>query len=43
MADDADRKRVVKGHGTKGKRHETKFETFEDPTIVANVGWQNLS
>jgi hypothetical protein len=43
MADDADRKSVVKGHGTKGKRHEVKFKTLEDPTIIANVGWQNLS
>jgi hypothetical protein len=42
-ANNLDRKRKVKGHGVKGRQHETKLEAFEDPTIVAYVRWQNLS
>jgi len=38
-----DRKRKVKGHGVKGRQHETKLKAFKDPTIVAYAGWQNLS
>jgi hypothetical protein len=33
---------MVKGHGTKGKWHKVELKTLEDPTVVANVGWQNL-
>jgi hypothetical protein len=42
MADDADQNRMVRGHGAKGRWHEAKLETLEDPTVVANVTWQNL-
>ncbi len=42
MADDVDQRRMVKGHGGKKRRHEAKLKTFEDPTIITNVGWQNL-
>jgi len=42
MANDADQKRMVRGHGAKGRRHKAKLEALEDPTIVADVGWQNL-
>ncbi len=42
MANDADQKRVVGGRGTKGKWHEAKLKTLEDPTIVVDVRWQNL-
>jgi hypothetical protein len=33
---------MVKGHGAKKKQHEAKFKTLKDPTVIANVGWQNL-
>jgi hypothetical protein len=39
MANDVDRRKVVKGHGTKGKQHEAKFEALEDPTTIVDVGW----
>ncbi len=39
MVDDADYKRVVRGHGTKGKGHEIEFKTLEDPTTVTNARW----
>jgi hypothetical protein len=39
MADDVERRRVVKGHGAKGKQHEAKFEALEDPTIIVDAGW----
>jgi hypothetical protein len=42
MVDDVDQKRMIKGHGTKGRWHEAKLETFEHPTIVIYDGWQNL-
>jgi hypothetical protein len=42
MANNVDQRRVVKGHGAKGKWHEAKLKTFEDPTIVVDVRWQNL-
>jgi len=42
MADDVDQRRVVKGHGAKGRWHEAKLEAFEDPIIVANARWQNV-
>jgi hypothetical protein len=38
----ANQRKVVKGHGMKGRQHEAKLEALEDPTIIANVGWQNL-
>jgi hypothetical protein len=43
MANDADQKKVVMGHGTKGRRHKAKLEAFEDRIVVVNVGWKNLS
>ncbi len=43
MANDADQRRVVKGHRAKGRWHEVEFiKGLEDPTIVIDVGWQNL-
>jgi hypothetical protein len=42
MVDDVDQRKVVKGHGAKGRQHEAKLETFEDPTILIDVGWPNL-
>jgi hypothetical protein len=42
MVDDADHRRVFKGHSMKGRQHEAKFKALEDPTIIADVGWQNL-
>jgi hypothetical protein len=42
MANDAVRRRVVRGHGVKGKRHEAELKTLENPTIVIDVGWQIL-
>jgi hypothetical protein len=42
MVDNANQRRVIKGHGAKGRQHKAKFETVEDPTIIANAGWQNL-
>jgi hypothetical protein len=39
MVDDVDQRRVVKGHGTKGRQHEAKFKALEDLTIVVDVGW----
>jgi hypothetical protein len=42
MANNADRRKVVRGHGTKGRQHKIELKTFEDPTIVIDAGWQNL-
>jgi len=30
------------GYGPKRRRHEVELEALENPTILANVGWQNL-
>jgi hypothetical protein len=38
MVDAMDRRRMVMGHGTKGRQHET----LDNPTILANVGWQTF-
>jgi len=35
-------KRVVKGHGMKGRCHKAWLKAFEYPTIITNVGWQNF-
>jgi hypothetical protein len=37
MMDDANQRKVVKGHGAKGRWHQVELEALEDPTIVANV------
>jgi hypothetical protein len=42
MADDANQRRLVRGHGVKGKWHEAKLEAFEDPIVVVDARWQNL-
>jgi hypothetical protein len=42
MADNAGWRKVVKGHGMKGRWYKIKLKTFEDPTIVTNARWQNL-
>jgi hypothetical protein len=42
MVNVVDQSKVVRGHGTKGKQHKAKLKTLEDPTILINVGWQNL-
>jgi hypothetical protein len=43
MVDNINRRRVVRGHGAKGRWHEAKFETLEDPTVIIDARWQNLS
>ncbi len=35
---DADQRKVAKGHGANGKQHKVKLKVLEDLTIVANVG-----
>jgi hypothetical protein len=43
MANDVDQRKVVKGRGTKRRWHEAKFiKGLENPTIIIDVGWQNL-
>jgi hypothetical protein len=42
MVDDVDQRKIVKGHAAKRRWHEVKFKTFEDPIVLANVGWQIL-
>ncbi len=42
MADVMNQKKVIKGHGSKGRQHEAKLETFENPTILTDAGWQNF-
>jgi hypothetical protein len=42
MANNADQRKVVRGHGTKGRQHKIELKTFEDPTIVIDDGWQNF-
>jgi hypothetical protein len=39
MVDDVDQRRVVKGHGAKGREHEAKFKALEDPTIIVDARW----
>jgi hypothetical protein len=38
MVNDADQRKVAKGHGANGKQHKVKLKVLEDLTIVANVG-----
>jgi hypothetical protein len=40
MVDSANQRRVVKGHGVKGRWHKTKLEALENPTMLANARWQ---
>ncbi len=35
-------RKVIRVHDTKRRWHEAKLKTLENPTIVINVGWQNL-
>jgi hypothetical protein len=42
MVDDVDWRRVVKGHGAKGRWHKVELKTLEDLIVIENVGWQNL-
>ncbi len=42
MANDAKQRRVVRGLGVKRRWHKVEFESFEDPTVIIDVGWQNL-
>jgi hypothetical protein len=42
VVNDVDRRRVVKGHGMKGRWHEAMLKTLEDPTVIVDVRWQNL-
>jgi len=42
MVDNVDQRKVVKGHGAKGRWHEAKLEALEDPTIIVDVGWPDL-
>jgi hypothetical protein len=39
MANNADQRKVAKGHGANGKHHKVELKVLEDLTIVANVGW----
>jgi hypothetical protein len=39
MADDANQRRMVKGHGMNGRQHEAKFKALEVPTIIVDAGW----
>jgi len=40
MVDDMNQKRVVKGHGTKGRWHKVEFKALEDPIVLEDVGWK---
>jgi hypothetical protein len=40
MVDVGDHRKVIKGHGEKGKQRDVKLEALQDPTILANDGWQ---
>ncbi len=42
MVDNANQKKVVRGHGAKGRRHKAELKALEDPTIVVDARWQNL-
>jgi hypothetical protein len=35
-----DHRKVIRGHGEKGKQHDVKLEALQNPTILANDGWQ---
>jgi hypothetical protein len=37
MADCAKQKRVVWGHGMKGKQHKTKLEALEIPIVLIDI------
>ncbi len=40
--DNEDHRIVIRGHGVKGKLHDAELEAFQDPTMLANDGWQNM-
>jgi hypothetical protein len=42
MADGMNQKRVVKGHGMKGRWHKVEFKTIEDSIVLENIGLQIL-
>jgi hypothetical protein len=42
MVDNANRRKVIKDHGTKRRWHKAKLKALEDPTIEIDVGWQNF-
>jgi hypothetical protein len=42
MVDDMNQKRVIKGHGEKGRQHMAKIKALEGPIVVANARWPNL-
>jgi len=42
MIDNGEHRRVIKGHGTKGKHHDAKTKSLQNPTMLTNFGWQNL-
>ncbi len=40
MADNMNQKKVVKGHGTKGRWRKIKFKALEYPILLKDVGWK---
>jgi hypothetical protein len=42
MANAMDQKRMVRGHGVKGRWDGVELQAFEDPIVLGNAGWQNL-
>jgi hypothetical protein len=42
IVDYVDRKRVVRGHGAKGRWHKGELKASKDPIVVKDVGWKNL-
>jgi len=42
MANNEERRKVIKGHGVKGKRHDAKLEAFQNLVMLTNSRWQNL-
>jgi hypothetical protein len=39
MANNEQHKRMIKGHGAKGKRHDAKLKAFQNLIVLTNFVW----
>jgi hypothetical protein len=42
MVDNINQKKVVKGHGTKGRWHKVELKALEDLIVLENARWKIL-
>jgi len=42
MVDNGEHRRMIEGHGMKGKHYNAKFKALQNLAMITNFGWQNL-